>query len=104
MRRRREVRIAQTLAGKPVARAHQPADIGEMIADIDERRTDRARIRRAAAVSLADIALERALHDQGAAHLAEEFVVEPAQQAADLDPAANVGRQQAMTAERIAAG
>ena len=53
MRRRGKVGEAQPVAGEPVARAHQPADIGQMIADIVAGGAQRLGIGRAAALFLA---------------------------------------------------
>ena len=50
MRGRGEIGQAQPVAGEPVARAHQPADIGQMIADIVARRAQRLGVGRAAAL------------------------------------------------------
>ena len=65
-----------------------------MIADIDPRRTDRVGVGRAAALLDAHEPLVEALQHQRAGDLGEEFLVEPGGEPADLDPLADVGRQQ----------
>ncbi len=95
----REVRVGEPLAREPVARLHEPADVGQMIADIAQRRTDRVGIGRAAAVRLAHLALEHALGGEGAADLGEELVAEPRHQPPHLDPRMQLARQEAVLAE-----
>src|SRR5450759_2964844 len=86
MRRRGKVGQAQPVAGEPVACAHQPADIGQMIADIVAGGAHRPGIGRPAALFHRHMPLEYALADQRAADFRMEFVVEPARQPAHLDP------------------
>ena len=73
-------------AGEPIARAHQPADIGQMIADVVARRTDRVGVRavRRPARRACD-ACRSARCTSGPADLGEELVVEPAGEPAHLD-------------------
>ena len=51
MRRRGQIGIGQIVAGEPVARADQPADIGQMVPDVALCRTQRFGVRRAAAAA-----------------------------------------------------
>ena len=94
VRRRGKVRIGQAVAGEPVALANEPADIAQMISNVAARRPHRLGIGRSAAAAGRDESLVDALHDQRAAHLLEELVVEPAHQPAHLDARAGVARHQ----------
>src|SRR5664280_1865640 len=67
MRRRGKVGQAQPVAGEPVAGAHQPADIGQMIADIVAGGAHCPGIGRPAALFHRHMPLEYALADQRAA-------------------------------------
>jgi hypothetical protein len=100
----RKVGIAQTLAGEPVAGAHQPADVVEMIANIGECRADRIGFGRPTTLGGTHVALEDPFQHQRAAHFGKKLVVEPVQQAPNLHPAADVDRQQPMAVEGIASG
>src|SRR5215208_4200229 len=90
----REIRIAHPLAGQPSALACEPSDIGEMIANVMARRTDRAGIGWPAALLGAHRLLIDALCDQKCRHFPEEFLVEPMRQPPYLDARERIGWQQ----------
>jgi hypothetical protein len=50
MRRRREVGVGQPVAGQPVARPDEVADVAQMIAQIGARGAHRVHVRSAAAL------------------------------------------------------
>ena len=75
----------QSVARQPVARLHEPADIGKMIADIMARGAQRLGIGRSATLFLGHMALEDPLVDERATDLGVKFVVEPVRQTPHLD-------------------
>src|SRR5580704_10599074 len=99
MRGSGEIRVCQPRAGQPIAGAREPADIGKMIADIGERRTNGVGIRRSAALLQRQAPFEDPLGYQRPADFGEELAVEPAGQAPDFNPAREIARQQAVLAE-----
>src|SRR5215475_9627802 len=98
-----EIGIAQALAGEPITRAHQPADIGEMITHVVARRTDRLGIGRSAAGARRHLALVQALHGERSADLGEELVVEPTHEPAHLYPWPGLAWQQTQVAQFVPA-
>ncbi len=94
MRSRRQIGKAQSFAGEPVARVHQPADVSEMIAQIVTRYPQRLGVRRPAALLLRHMPLEDALIEQRAADLGMELVVKPRRQSSHFDALDRGCRQQ----------
>jgi hypothetical protein len=94
MRRRGQIRIGQAGARKPVAGAHQPADIRQMVLYIGARGTHRLGIGGTATLGDRNKALVDTLAHQWAAHFFKELVVEPAGQPAHLDTSTGFGRHQ----------
>jgi hypothetical protein len=80
-----QIRERQTIAREPVARAHQPADISQMVSDILARGAHRFGIRRAAALLARHMAFVDALQHQRAADFLVELVVEPAREPPHFD-------------------
>src|SRR4249919_1281833 len=78
---RSKISQGQSVARQPVARLHEPADIGKMIADIMARGAQRLGIGRAAPLFLGHMALEDPLVDERTTDLDVKFVVEPVRQA-----------------------
>src|SRR5690348_15529660 len=94
MRGRSQVGQTEAVAGEPIPGPHQPADIGQMIADIVTRGPQSICVWRSTALILRHMAFERPFGHQGAAHLAVELVVEPAGEPTDLDPLRGTLRQE----------
>ena len=79
---------AQSIAGQPIARPDQPADIADMIADIVARGAQGFGIRRPAALVLRHMAFKDPLGHQRPAYFCVEFVIKPVRQPAHFSPVA----------------
>src|SRR5437763_8799479 len=99
-----EVGIAHSVTGKPVAGAHEPPDVTQMVADVMARNTDHVRVRGTPTSTRWQVPLIQPLRRKGARDLGKELVIEPARQPAHLDSKADLHRQQALTSQFRAAG
>ena len=99
MGRRREVGVGQPVAGQPVARLDQVADVAQMIAQIGARRSHRLHVRAAAAVLGAHEALVDLFPDEPLARFVEELDVEPVHQPARLGAPGRIVGQKPTVAE-----
>ena len=81
---------AQPVSSEPITRAHEPADIRQMIADILAGGAQRFGAGRTATLFLRHMALECPFVNQRPADLRMEFIVEPVGQSAHLDPRAGL--------------
>jgi hypothetical protein len=85
-----EIGQGQPVSGEPIARAYEPADIRQMIADILAGGAQRFGAGWTATLFLRHMALECPFVNQRPTDLRIKFIVEPVGQAAHLDPRAGL--------------